>query len=179
MKRGLFIGRFQPFHLGHLYAIKKVLDEVEELIIVVGSTQKSHEPANPFTVGERLLMLKNSLTEAGIDAKRYMIIPVPDALMHSIWVAQVVSYTPPFDTVYTNEALTRRLFQEAGFKVKPVSLYKRERYWATEVRERMLSGGEWNKLVPKAVAKVIRDVDGANRVKDLLKKDHNAGMSYS
>lgn len=179
MKRGLFVGRFQPFHLGHLYTIKKILNEVQELIIVVGSTQRSHEPDNPFTVGERVLMLKNSLTEAGIDAKRYLIIPVPDASMHSTWVAQVVSYTPPFDVVYTNDALTRRLFQEAGFKVKPVSLYKRDEYWATEVRGRMLSGGKWDKLVPKAVAEAIRAVDGVNRVKGLLKKDHIAGMSYS
>ncbi|MBI2185096.1 MAG: nicotinamide-nucleotide adenylyltransferase [Thaumarchaeota archaeon] len=172
MKRGLFVGRFQPFHLGHLYAVKKILGEVDELIIVVGSTQKSHEPDNPFTAGERILMLRSSLTEAEIDPRRYMVIPVPDALMHSTWVAQVTSYTPPFDTVYTNEALTRRLFQEADYEVKPVSLYKREDYWATGVRSRMLSDGKWEKLVPRAVAKIIMDIDGVNRVKGVMNKDH-------
>ena len=31
--RGLYIGRFQPFHNGHLQAIKYVLENVDELVI--------------------------------------------------------------------------------------------------------------------------------------------------
>ncbi|HDM88409.1 MAG TPA: nicotinamide-nucleotide adenylyltransferase, partial [Candidatus Bathyarchaeota archaeon] len=42
MRRGLFIGRFQPPHLGHLHAIKQALEECDELIIVIGSSQYSH-----------------------------------------------------------------------------------------------------------------------------------------
>ena len=41
-KRGLFVGRFQPFHLGHLDMVKYALTEVDELIIVIGSAQDSH-----------------------------------------------------------------------------------------------------------------------------------------
>ena len=48
MKRGVFVGRFQPFHKGHLEFIKKILKEVEELIIIVGSSQFSHRIDNPF-----------------------------------------------------------------------------------------------------------------------------------
>ncbi|MEM1589096.1 MAG: adenylyltransferase/cytidyltransferase family protein, partial [Candidatus Bathyarchaeia archaeon] len=48
-KRGLFVGRFQPFHKGHLQAVKEILDEVDELVIVVGSAQYSHRIDNPFT----------------------------------------------------------------------------------------------------------------------------------
>jgi len=36
-KRGLFVGRFQPFHKGHLRAVKDILGKVDELVIVVGS----------------------------------------------------------------------------------------------------------------------------------------------
>ncbi|MEM3766696.1 MAG: adenylyltransferase/cytidyltransferase family protein, partial [Candidatus Bathyarchaeia archaeon] len=32
-KRGLFVGRFQPFHKGHLHVIKEILSEVDELVI--------------------------------------------------------------------------------------------------------------------------------------------------
>ena len=49
VKRGVFIGRFQPFHNGHLEAIKKLLIEVDELIIMIGSSQYSHSFDNPFT----------------------------------------------------------------------------------------------------------------------------------
>lgn len=46
--RGLFVGRFQPFHLGHLEAIKDTLGEVDELVIVIGSAQYSHDVDDPL-----------------------------------------------------------------------------------------------------------------------------------
>jgi len=66
VKRGLIVGRFQPFHKGHLHAVKRVLEEVDEIIIVVGSAQYSHRLDNPFTAGERLLMIRRALQEAEI-----------------------------------------------------------------------------------------------------------------
>ena len=67
MARGLFVGRFQPFHNGHLEAVKSILRECDEAVIAVGSSQKSHEPDNLFTVGERIEMIYESLKEAAID----------------------------------------------------------------------------------------------------------------
>jgi nicotinamide-nucleotide adenylyltransferase len=58
--RGLYVGRFQPFHLGHLDAIKYTLKEVDELVIVIGSAQYSHNANNPFTAGERLVMVRQA-----------------------------------------------------------------------------------------------------------------------
>ena len=54
MKRGLFIGRFQPFHLGHLKDIKRAIQEVDELVIGVGSSNEECTKENPFTVEERI-----------------------------------------------------------------------------------------------------------------------------
>ena len=51
--RGLVVGRFQPYHSGHHQAVKRILKEVDELVIVIGSTQKSYEKENPFTAGGR------------------------------------------------------------------------------------------------------------------------------
>ena len=78
VRRGLFVGRFQPPHKGHLKAMKDILEEVDELIIVVGSSQYSHTKENPFTTGERVAMIRQALTEEGVDSSRYWIIPVPD-----------------------------------------------------------------------------------------------------
>ena len=50
---GFLIGRFQPFHLGHLEAIKFALSKVEHLHVGIGSSNKSHEKRNPFTADER------------------------------------------------------------------------------------------------------------------------------
>ena len=41
--RGILIGRMQPLHNGHIEVIKKILNEVDEIIIGIGSAQISHE----------------------------------------------------------------------------------------------------------------------------------------
>ncbi|MEM3011488.1 MAG: nicotinamide-nucleotide adenylyltransferase [Candidatus Bathyarchaeia archaeon] len=171
MKRGLFVGRFQPFHLGHLTAVKNILKSVDELVIIVGSAQYSHRLDNPFTVGERITMIRMALDEAKIPSSRYWIIPIPDIHVHMMWVAEVVGYTPTFHIVYTNEPLSRRLFIEAGFKVEPVPFHKRDIYSATEIRERMLKGKNWEELVPESVANYIKEIKGIERLQDLAKTD--------
>lgn len=171
VKRGLFVGRFQPLHLGHLKAIKDILKEVEELVIVIGSAQYSHRVNNPFTAGERLIMIRKALEEAGMDYSRVWVVPVPDVHLHMMWVSAVEGYTPPFDVVYSNEPLTCRLFTEAGYRVKAVRFHERKLYSSTEIRERMLKNESWEKLVPKSVAAFLKEIDGVNRLQDLAKSD--------
>jgi nicotinamide-nucleotide adenylyltransferase len=171
VKRGLFVGRFQPFHLGHLGAIEDVMKEVDELVIVIGSAQYSHDLNDPFTAGERLVMVRRALEEAGIDCGQVWIVPVPDVGLHSMWVSALEGYTPKFDVVYSNEPLTRRLFTEAGCKVKSIRFHKRNLHSSTEIRKRMINGESWEKLVPKTVAELIKEIDGVNRLRDLNKSD--------
>jgi nicotinamide-nucleotide adenylyltransferase len=171
VKRGLYVGRFQPFHLGHLNAIEDVLKEVDELVIVIGSAQYSHNPNNPFTAGERLVMVRRALEECGIDLEKVWVVPVPDVHLHMMWVSSVQGYTPHFDIVYSNEPLTRRLFMEAGHKVKRIRFFDRKVYSSTEIREKIVRGENWEKFVPKSVASFIKEIDGINRLKDLMKSD--------
>jgi nicotinamide-nucleotide adenylyltransferase len=170
-KRGLYVGRFQPFHLGHLSAIKEVLKEADELVIVIGSAQYSHTINNPFTAGERLVMVRKALEESGVDSGRVWIVPVPDVHLHMMWVSSVEGYTPHFDVVYSNEPLTRRLFVEAGYQVKPIRFFNRKDYSSTEIREKMVKDENWQKLVPKSVATFMKKIDGINRLKDLTRTD--------
>ena len=58
MKKGLILGRFQPFHLGHLSVIQEILNEQIEPIICIGSAQKGNTKDNPFTTVERKTMIK-------------------------------------------------------------------------------------------------------------------------
>ncbi len=133
--RGLLIGRYQPFHLGHLHCIQDVLKKLPEIIIAIGSAQFSHTLHNPFTAGERITMIRLAMDEAKIDASKYYIIPIRDLRIHDLWVAHVVSQTPKFEVVFSNEPVTSRLFKEARFKVEPMPFYDREAYSATEIRE--------------------------------------------
>lgn len=174
-RSGILVGRFQPFHLGHLYAVKYALEKVTTLYIVVGSAEKSHQPDNPFTAGERTYMIKAALEEAGIDCRRVMIIPIPDAPSHSLWVALVKSMVPKFEVVFSNDPLTRRLFQEENVEVLDIPFYERSTYSATEVRRRMLSGESWEELVPKAVKSIIYEIRGVERLRQLSYRNQQIG----
>lgn len=169
--RSLYPGRFQPFHLGHLEAIKYILDRSEELIVMIGSALQSHTLKNPFTAGERITMVRLALNEAGVDPSKYFIIPVTDLQIHGIWVSHVCSLVPRFELVYSNEPLTRRLFMEAGFNVETIPFFKRNLCSAAEIRQRMLRDRSWEKLLPKSVAQYIRDIKGVERLRDLMKTD--------
>jgi nicotinamide-nucleotide adenylyltransferase len=171
LRRGVFVGRFQPFHKGHLEAIKKIFRDVDEIVIVVGSSQYSHRLDNPFTAGERITMIRRALVKEGIPLSRVWIIPVPDVHQHMLWVSQIVGYCPNFDVVYANEPLTCRLFLEAGFKVEQVPPIRRDVYLATEIRKRMLAEGDWEELVPNSVASFIKEIEGDIRLRDLNKTD--------
>jgi len=169
---GLFIGRFQPFHKGHLATVKFALERVDQLVIVVGSAQKSHELRNPFTAGERIRMIKESLDEDGeADARRILIIPVPDIDVHSLWTHQLDILVPKYDLVFANDPFTLMLFHEREIKAIEAPLYRRNEMKATEIRKRMATEEAWEDLVPLSVTKVIKEIKGVERVRALLQRD--------
>lgn len=170
--RAMIIGRWQPPHKGHIEVAKQILREVDELIVGIGSAQESHTLENPFTAGERVLMLTRALAAAGIDLSRVHLIPIPDVNNNAVWVSHVISLSPPFEIVYSGNPLVRRLFKEAGFKTKIQPMFKRKEYWGTEIRDRMIKGGRWEELVPKAVVEVMREIKAVERLKDLSKTDY-------
>lgn len=167
--RGLIIGRFQPFHLGHLSVIKKIAKECDAIIIGIGSAQYSHTLENPFTAGERYLMLSKTLAEERI--LNYYPVPVEDVNRYDVWVSHVEALVPPFDVVYTNNPLTKRLFLEKGYRIKGMPMYDRTIYSGREIRKKMWRDENWKKLVPKQVAEVINEIDGVKRLKTLIKTD--------
>lgn len=162
----LLIGRFQPFHKGHLEVVRKVAEESDHLTIGIGSAQYSHTLENPFTAGERYLMIAESLKDAGIE--KFYIVPIEDLNRYSVWVSQVISLSPPFVRVYSNNPLTRRLFFESGYDVKAPPIFNRSEYSGTEVRRRMAADEDWRSLVPDAVARIVGEIDGVERMKDLM-----------
>ncbi|WP_440956458.1 nicotinamide-nucleotide adenylyltransferase [Methanosarcina sp. Mfa9] len=173
MMRAFYIGRFQPYHFGHHKVITRIAEEVDELVIGIGSAQKSHDPNDPFTAGERVLMLHNALEDLSI---RHYILPIEDVRYNSIWVHHVAARTPRFDVVYSNNPLVIQLFREAGFCVKESPLYVRETFSGTEIRKLMIAGDEWKHLVPKPVSDVIEEIDGVTRLRNVAKSDNNSSL---
>jgi len=168
MRRGFYIGRFQPYHNGHQSVLGHIADEVDEIIIGVGSAQLSHTIDNPFTAGERVLMITRSLATVGCP---FYVIPIEDIKRNALWVAHVQSMTPPFDLCYSSNPLVVRLFSEAGVKVQSPSMYERDTLSGTEIRRRMLNNTTWKNLVPPAVNQVIREIDGVARLRQIAQDD--------
>ncbi len=163
----LVIGRFQPFHKGHLEVVRAIAEESDTVTIGIGSAQFSHTLENPFTAGERHLMISRALKEVGLED--YFLVPIVDINRYAVWVAHVVSLVPPFQAIYSNNPLTRRLFEEAGYEVRDSPLFNRDVYSGTEIRRRMITGEDWRSAVPNAVAAVIDEIDGVNRLKELTR----------
>ncbi|MEW5760716.1 MAG: nicotinamide-nucleotide adenylyltransferase [Candidatus Thermoplasmatota archaeon] len=172
--RAFVIGRFQPFHKGHLMMVKELSKKYSDVIIGIGSAQYSHTLENPFTAGERHLMISRALEDEGI--YNYYLIPIEDVNKHSLWVSQVESLTPKFDVVVTGNTLNKRLFSEKNYTIVEPKMYNKEEYSGTEIRRRILSGEDWQSLVPPAVVNVIKEIDGVERLKAVSKISYKEGM---
>ncbi|OUS24002.1 ADP-ribose pyrophosphatase [Gammaproteobacteria bacterium 45_16_T64] len=72
----VFIGRFQPFHMGHLEVIQAGLQQAEQMIILCGSAHQPRSARNPWTVSERETMIRGAISEA--DNNRIHIAPLMD-----------------------------------------------------------------------------------------------------
>ena len=75
-KFGVFVGRFQPLHSGHMIIINKALEECENLIVFVGSSKTSRTIKNPFTFEERKTMIENAVLQE--QRNRLMVVPIRD-----------------------------------------------------------------------------------------------------
>jgi nicotinamide-nucleotide adenylyltransferase len=170
--RGFYIGRFQPYHNGHHHMVEEIATEVDELVLGIGSAGDSHTPRNPFTAGERVMMVTKSV--ADFDVTTYAV-PIEDLDRNSVWVSHVQSMSPKFDVAYSNNPLVIQLFREAGVEVRQSPMFNREVLEGTELRDRMRADRRWEHLVPDAVANVIEEIDGIERLQRVSATDSNGG----
>jgi nicotinamide-nucleotide adenylyltransferase len=170
--RGFYIGRFQPYHDGHHHMVDAITDEVDELVLGIGSAGDSHTVRNPFTAGERVMMATRALREFELPT---YVVPIEDLDRNSVWVSHVQSMSPRFDVAYSNNPLVIRLFEEAGVEVRQSPMFQRDVLEGTEVRQRIIDDEDWAALVPGPVAETIREVDGVARLRRVSDSDTNDG----
>ena len=162
---GLLIGRFQPFHLGHLEAFRFALSKVEKLWIGIGSSNKPREKNNPFSADERKEMILSSINES--ISNKIQIYYIPDLDNHVKWIENIDSLVPDFDVVFSNDELTQSLYSKRGKKVIPVIFKDREVLSGTNIRNKILSDQDWETLVPDGTKTVLKKIDANNRLKIL------------
>jgi nicotinamide-nucleotide adenylyltransferase len=159
MNIGLYIGRFQPFHKGHLMVVKNALKQVKSIIIVPAVPMKYGEN-DPFSADERAGIIRNALMKEGI--KNFELVPIKDIPSDAEYVNHVRANTKPFNIVFVGEnRLNGMLFSDAGFKV--ITSPRFLDISSTEVRKRIREDKDWEELVPEGTVEYIKK-------KDLIKK---------
>lgn len=83
----VLIGRFQPFHKGHLALLQQALAHAAQVVVVLGSAWQARNPKNPFTWQERAAMVREALSTD--DQARVRFLPMRDFYDEPRWVAAV------------------------------------------------------------------------------------------
>lgn len=85
----VYVGRFQPFHIGHQAVIEEGLKQAREVLVLIGSANEPRSIRNPFTYAER----KGMITQT--------------------FIGQDVFVRPIEDHTYNDEAWVRDVQAEA------------------------------------------------------------------
>jgi len=168
MTRGFYIGRFQPYHNGHQQVIEEIATAVDELVIGIGSADRSHTMRNPFTAGERIMMITKSLSD--VDVVTY-VVPIEDINRNSVWVSHVESMSPRFDVAFSNNPLVIQLFDEADIEVRQSPMFEREVLKGSKIRRKMANDEPWKHLLPEPVVQTIDEIAGEERIQRVGQTD--------
>ncbi|AFS83634.1 nicotinamide-nucleotide adenylyltransferase [Candidatus Nitrosopumilus sediminis] len=162
---GLLIGRFQPFHLGHLKALEFALTKVDKLWIGLGSSNKPIEKNNPFTAEQRKEMILSSIDDSM--KKRISIYFIPDVDNHMRWIEKIDTIVPKFDIIFSNDELTKHLYSKRNIQVLSIPFLNRKSLSGTNIRDLIISDQKWDDLVPAGTRNFLKNFDAKEHLKNL------------
>lgn len=152
----LVIGRFQPFHKGHLHLIEKALEQAQKVTIAIGSSNITNED-NPLPFSTRKTLLKKLLTDKGLEKKVVKIVPSPDDEDDDVWLKLLLKNTGTFDLVVGNNDWTNDILKKKGLKVLTVPYLRRDIYQGKHIRDRFKNSQSWENRVPKGIRKEVQN----------------------
>lgn len=110
----VFIGRFQPFHIGHLDLLKKALEISETVIVVIGSSHQSPTVKNPWNAESRKKMILGSITNNDSDRIKF-IFQEDYAYNDNIWLEKTKQAISKSTNNSDNVALIGCNYDESSF----------------------------------------------------------------
>lgn len=167
------MGRFQLFHLGHLDLVKQILDQCDEIIIAITSAQFNYLEKDPFTAGERIEMIHNSIKESDLDLNRCFVVSIQNQFNIATWTSYLKSALPHFDKVYSGNDYVSMLLADSGIEVVKPNFLDRDQFNATKIRSMIMSGENWKDSVPNTVYKFLTKINAKNRLSVISKSDTN------
>lgn len=85
----VFVGRFQPFHIGHKFVVDAALEQAEHVVLLVGSANRAASLRDPWSFDERAEMIRK-VYPYEVGTKKLIIKPLPDTLYNDeAWVSNV------------------------------------------------------------------------------------------
>ncbi len=162
---GLLIGRFQPFHQGHLDALHFALSKVDKLWVGLGSSNKPLQKNNPFSAEERKKMILSSIDDS--IRSKIEIFFIPDFEDHKKWVEHIDIIVPKFDVVFTNDDMTKHLYSKRDTTVVTIPFTKRDVLSGTNIRDLILGDQPWEEFVPDGTRKFLNKINAKQRLKNL------------
>ncbi len=162
---GLLIGRFQPFHLGHLEALQFALSNVDKLWVGLGSSNRPVEKNNPFTAEQRKEMILSSIDNSMNE--KITIYLIPDVDNHIRWIEKIDTIVPKFDLIFSNDNLTKHLYSKRNVKVLAIPFLNRESLSGTHIRELIINDGRWEDLVPDGTRSYLQNTGAKELLKNL------------
>lgn len=162
---GLMIGRFQPFHLGHLDALQFALSKVDKLWVGLGSSNKPQEKNNPFSAEERKEMILSSINDSM--KEKISVYFIPDLDNHVKWIEKIETIVPQFEIVFTNDELTKHLYSKRDVQVVSIPFLKRDELSGTNIRDLISSDQKWEHLVPDGTKNFLINNSAKDRLKNL------------
>ena len=162
---GLLIGRFQPFHLGHLEALQFALSKVDKLWVGLGSSNIPVEKNNPFTAEQRKEMILSSIDDSMNE--RISIYFIPDVDNHIRWIEKIDTIVPKFDIIFSNDDLTKHLYSKRNIQVLSIPFLNRESLSGTNIRDLIISDQKWDDLVPDGTRNFLKNTSAKEHLKNL------------
>ena len=162
---GLLIGRFQPFHLGHLDALQFALSKVDKLWVGIGSSNLPPQKDNPFSAEQRQEMILSSIDE--VMKEKISIYFIPDLDNHMKWIEKIDTIVPKFDIIFSNDELTNHLYSKRDIQIMTIPFLKRDKLSGTRIRDLIISDQNWNDLVPEGTKHFLEKINAKNLLKNL------------
>jgi cytidyltransferase-like protein len=164
-------GRFQPFHKGHLEYMLGAAERCDELFVGITNPDPTrvkpersdplrHLPeSNPYSYVERLLMVKAAALDLGLDLANVHVIPFP-VNEPELWRAYVPEGVTQYVRLFSAWGGTKldRL-RDAGYEVVVLDAGAEKEVSGADVRAAMRDGGDWERLVPPGVARILRRLE--------------------
>lgn len=167
---GCVHGRFQPFHNGHLEYALRAKDHCERLVVGITNPDPNwihmevenphrHLPrSNSFTYLERAAMIRDSLLDANIPPRDFLLVPFP------IQDPELIPHYAPkhalhFVRVYSNwERHKVERLRSHNLSLEVLDPGKHKEVSGEQVRRLIRTNGRWQRLVPEPTARVICEI---------------------